>query len=153
MVTRFNFRKVARKFLETAQVFSPSISFSSILKSLSSKLNLLPLPVKTLFGHRGREKQRFQLFSSSVFGERDLLFRDATEKLSVLEDDVDVSQLLGLDYVALLKGLGHEGAELEPVLNGLVVLLQLSEALFCRKFPGGQRDSMVLYQPRRAEEM
>lgn len=85
-----------------------------LLASLSSKLKLLPLLLKTLFGHRGREKQRFQLFTSSFFGERDLLFQDATEKLSVLADDADVSQVLGLDYVALLKGLGHEGAELEP---------------------------------------
>lgn len=66
--------------------------------------------MKTLFGHRGREKQRFQLFRSLPLGERDLLFQDATQKLSVLPDDGDVSQLLGLDYVALLKGLGHEGA-------------------------------------------
>lgn len=63
-----------------------------------------------LFGRQGRERQRFQLFSSSSFGENDLLFRDVTEKLVVLQDDIDVSQVLGLDYVALLKGLGHEGA-------------------------------------------
>lgn len=54
--------------------------------------------------------QRFQLFNSSSFGENDLLFKDVTDKLAVLPDDVDVSQVLGLDYVALLKGLGHEGA-------------------------------------------
>ena len=65
-----------------------------------------------LFGHRGRERQRFQLFNSSAFGENDLLFKDVTNKLSVLPDDMDVSQVLGLDYVALLKGLGHEGASL-----------------------------------------
>uniref|UniRef100_A0A8C4NX59 Serotransferrin n=1 Tax=Dicentrarchus labrax TaxID=13489 RepID=A0A8C4NX59_DICLA len=86
MVTRFNFRKVARKFLGIAQV---------------------------LFGQRGRERQRFQLFNSSSFGENDLLFKDATDKLAVLADDMDVSQVLGLDYVALLKGLGHEGSSLE----------------------------------------
>lgn len=63
-----------------------------------------------LFGQRGRERQRFQLFNSSSFGEYDLLFKDATDKLAVLPDDMDVSQVLGLDYVALLKGLGHEGA-------------------------------------------
>lgn len=33
-----------------------------------------------------------------------------TDKLAVLPDDMEVSQVLGLDYVALLKGLGHEGA-------------------------------------------
>uniref|UniRef100_A0A3B4G4C6 Serotransferrin n=1 Tax=Pundamilia nyererei TaxID=303518 RepID=A0A3B4G4C6_9CICH len=86
MVTRVNFRKVVRKFLATVQ---------------------------TLFGRQGRERQRFQLFSSSSFGENDLLFRDVTEKLVVLQDDIDVSQVLGLDYVALLKGLGHEGSSLE----------------------------------------
>ncbi|KAJ3602027.1 hypothetical protein NHX12_029787 [Muraenolepis orangiensis] len=86
VVTRSNYRKIARKFLTAAQM---------------------------LFGHRGREKRRFQLFSSSVFGERDLLFKDATEKLAVLPDNMDVSQVLGLDYVALLKGLGHEGSSLE----------------------------------------
>ncbi|XP_071349939.1 saxiphilin-like [Trachinotus anak] len=86
MVTRFNFRKVARKFLLTVQM---------------------------LFGQRGRERQRFQLFNSSIFGESDLLFKDATDKLAVLPDDMDVSQVLGLDYVALLKGLGHEGSSLE----------------------------------------
>lgn len=55
--------------------------------------------------------QHFQLFKSSSFGEKDLLFKDATDKLAVLADNIDVSQVLGLDYVALLKGLGHEGAE------------------------------------------
>uniref|UniRef100_H2N079 Saxiphilin n=1 Tax=Oryzias latipes TaxID=8090 RepID=H2N079_ORYLA len=47
---------------------------------------------------------RFQLFSSDAFGESDLLFRDSTHKLAVVPDDMDVSQVLGLDYVALLKG-------------------------------------------------
>ncbi|XP_033994502.1 LOW QUALITY PROTEIN: melanotransferrin [Trematomus bernacchii] len=86
MVTRLNSRKTARKFLSTVQM---------------------------LFGKRGKERQRFQLFNSSSFGENDLLFKDATDKLAVLPDDIDVSQLLGLDYVALLKGLGHEGSSLE----------------------------------------
>lgn len=62
-----------------------------------------------LFGQQGRERRRFQLFNSSSFGENDLLFRDVTDKLAVVPDDMDVSQVLGLDYVALLKGLGHEG--------------------------------------------
>uniref|UniRef100_A0A3Q0SAE9 Serotransferrin n=1 Tax=Amphilophus citrinellus TaxID=61819 RepID=A0A3Q0SAE9_AMPCI len=86
MVTRLHFRKVVRKFLVTVQ---------------------------TLFGRQGRERQRFQVFDSSSFGENDLLFRDVTEKLAILQDDVDVSQVLGLDYIALLKGLGHEGSSLE----------------------------------------
>ncbi|XP_071768761.1 saxiphilin-like [Centroberyx gerrardi] len=86
MVTRLNYRKIARKFLVTVQM---------------------------LFGQRGRDRQRFQLFNSSSFGENDLLFKDVTEKLAILPDDKDVSQVLGLDYVALLKGLGHEGSSLE----------------------------------------
>ncbi|XP_011492899.2 melanotransferrin isoform X1 [Oryzias latipes] len=86
VVTRYNFRKVSRKFL---------------------------LAVQLLFGRHGRERQRFQLFSSDAFGESDLLFRDSTHKLAVVPDDMDVSQVLGLDYVALLKGLGHEGSSLE----------------------------------------
>ncbi|KAM4588378.1 saxiphilin-like isoform 2-T2 [Odontesthes bonariensis] len=86
MVTRHNFRKVVRKFLMTIQLF---------------------------FGRQGRERQRFQLFNSISFGESDLLFKDVTHKLAVLPDDIDVSQVLGLDYVALLKGLGHEGSSLE----------------------------------------
>lgn len=61
------------------------------------------------FGWRGKERQRFQLFESATYGGSDLLFKDTTDKLSVLMDDMDMSQVLGLDYVALLKGLGHEG--------------------------------------------
>uniref|UniRef100_A0A8C2BL19 Serotransferrin n=1 Tax=Cyprinus carpio TaxID=7962 RepID=A0A8C2BL19_CYPCA len=81
VVTRMSTRKIARKFLVTAQM---------------------------LFGLRGRERQRFQLFESASYSGSDLLFKDVTEKLSVLMEDMDVSQVLGLDYVALLKGLGHE---------------------------------------------
>ncbi|MEQ2194252.1 hypothetical protein XENOCAPTIV_026207, partial [Xenoophorus captivus] len=44
------------------------------------------------FGRLGKERQRFQLFNSSLSGESDLLFRDATDKLVVLPDDMDVSQ-------------------------------------------------------------
>ncbi|XP_062402147.1 saxiphilin-like isoform X1 [Sardina pilchardus] len=86
VVTRVNYRKIARKFL-TASVMA--------------------------FGLRGRERQRFQLFDSKPFGSSDLLFKDVTEKLAILPDDMDISQVLGLDYVALLKGLGHEGSSLE----------------------------------------
>uniref|UniRef100_A0A3B4CKA0 Serotransferrin n=1 Tax=Pygocentrus nattereri TaxID=42514 RepID=A0A3B4CKA0_PYGNA len=82
VVTRINNRKIARKFLTAAQM---------------------------AFGWRGRERQRFQLFNSSVYGANDLLFSDVTERLSILQEDMDISQILGLDYVALLKGLGHEG--------------------------------------------
>ncbi|XP_061639439.1 saxiphilin-like isoform X1 [Phyllopteryx taeniolatus] len=86
VVTRLSFRKMARKFLLTLQM---------------------------LFGRQGRERHRFQLFDSSSFGERDLLFKDATAKLVALPDGVDVSQVLGLGYITLLKGLGHEGSSLE----------------------------------------
>lgn len=64
-----------------------------------------------LFGKGGQEVQRFQLFESALFGEKDLLFRDATDRLNVLPDNVDISQVVGLDYVALLKSLRHEGAD------------------------------------------
>ncbi|XP_041836318.1 saxiphilin isoform X2 [Melanotaenia boesemani] len=86
MVTRHNFRKVVRKFVMTIQL---------------------------MFGRQGRQRQRFQLFNSSPFGETDLLFKDVVDKLVVLSDNIDISQVLGLDYVALLKGLGHEGSSLE----------------------------------------
>uniref|UniRef100_A0A3B5LUX1 Serotransferrin n=1 Tax=Xiphophorus couchianus TaxID=32473 RepID=A0A3B5LUX1_9TELE len=86
MVTRHNFRKVVRKFISAVQ---------------------------TQFGRLGKKRQRFQLFNSSLSGESDLLFRDATDKLVVLPNDMDVSQMMGLDYVALLKGLGHEGSSLQ----------------------------------------
>ncbi|XP_036382181.1 saxiphilin [Megalops cyprinoides] len=86
VVTRINYRKIARKFLAATQM---------------------------MFGRRGRERQRFQLFESQSYGASDLLFRDVTEKLAILPDDSDISQVLGLDYVALLKGLGHEGSSLE----------------------------------------
>ncbi len=73
--------------------------------------------LKVSFGWRGRERQRFQLFESASFGGSDLLFKDVTEKLSVLMEDMDMSQVLGLDYVALLKGLGHEGERLLPLFT------------------------------------
>ncbi|KAL0978161.1 hypothetical protein UPYG_G00166880 [Umbra pygmaea] len=86
IVTRSNVRKITRKLLAAAQM---------------------------AFGRQGRERQRFQLFDSAPFGTADLLFKDVTEKLVILEDDKDISQVLGLDYVALLKGLGHEESSLE----------------------------------------
>lgn len=108
MVTRINLRKIARKFLQIIQA---------------------------LFGPKGKERLRYQLFDSSAFGENDLLFKDVTDKLAILTEDEDISQVLGLDYVALLKGLGHEGAYSHWELSG------------------GQRDPLVLYQSSRAEEM
>nr|XP_015221328.1 PREDICTED: serotransferrin-like [Lepisosteus oculatus] len=68
---------------------------------------------QVLFGHRGRERRRFQLFESRAYGAADLLFHDATERLQVLPENTEVSRVLGLDYMALLKGLGHEGSSLE----------------------------------------
>lgn len=73
--------------------------------------NTLSICVQMLFGKGGQEVQRFQLFESSLFGEKDLLFRDATDRLNVLPDDMDISQVVGLDYMALLKSLRHEGAD------------------------------------------
>lgn len=112
---------------------------------------------QTLFG-RGRDQQRFQLFSSSLFGENDLLFKDATQKLAVLPDDMDVSQVLGLDYVALLKGLGHEGAD--SAWCGCLTSCDFKSSLkflgfflVRRKFTGGQCCAVVLHQLCRAEEM
>lgn len=113
-----------------------------------------------LFGQRGRERQRFQLFNSSSFGENDLLFKDVTDKLAVLADDMDVSQVLGLDYVALLKGLGHEGVCVCVCVvkcsNSFTIeqLFGLTEPMYvCRKLTGGQCCAMVLHQPCGAEEM
>ncbi|MEQ2260378.1 hypothetical protein XENORESO_015313, partial [Xenotaenia resolanae] len=85
MVTRHNFRK------------------SLVNLSNSPKLFLNQILQKQ-FGRLGKERQRFQLFNSSLSGESDLLFRDATDKLVVLPDDMDISQVMGLDYIALLKG-------------------------------------------------
>uniref|UniRef100_A0A3B3T1Z3 Serotransferrin n=1 Tax=Paramormyrops kingsleyae TaxID=1676925 RepID=A0A3B3T1Z3_9TELE len=86
VVTRFNYRTIARKFLNAVQ---------------------------TAFGRQGRARQRFQIFESASYGSRNLMFQDATKKLAILTDDSDISQVLGLDYVALLKGLGHEGSSLQ----------------------------------------
>lgn len=113
------------------------------------------------FGRRGRERQRFQLFDSAPFGAADLLFKDVTEKLSILEDNKDISQVLGLDYVALLKGLGHEGAYLSTWAVGVYVGCSLGKLICCyimhhneicflllciyRKLIGGQCCALVLH--------
>ncbi|XP_027002253.1 saxiphilin-like isoform X1 [Tachysurus fulvidraco] len=86
VVTRINNQNLARKFLSAIQ---------------------------TAFGRKGKENHRFQLFDSSVYRVGDLLFRDVTDKLFILQQGIDISQVLGLDYVALLKGLRHEGSSLE----------------------------------------
>ncbi|KAI5628395.1 hypothetical protein C0J50_2885, partial [Silurus asotus] len=86
VVTRINNQNLARRFLTAIQ---------------------------TAFGRKGVENQRFQLFDSSVYGVGDLLFRDVTDKLIILHQGTDINQVLGLDYVALLKGLRHEGSSLE----------------------------------------
>lgn len=85
------------------------ILFHYLLLSFFS-LNIVHF-VQMLFGKKGQEVQRFQLFESALFGEKDLLFRDATDRLNVLPDNADVSQVVGVDYVALLKSLRHEGAD------------------------------------------
>uniref|UniRef100_A0A4W3H5B8 Saxiphilin n=1 Tax=Callorhinchus milii TaxID=7868 RepID=A0A4W3H5B8_CALMI len=98
IVTRYNYRKITRKFLAVSQ---------------------------HLFGRNGKESSRFQLFSSAGFDGRNLLFQDATTKLQLLTDDADINLILGLDYIALLKGIGHEGSSLE---NSVVRWCCISEA-------------------------
>ncbi|NWH65668.1 TRFEB protein, partial [Geococcyx californianus] len=85
IVTRHNFQKTTTKFLNMIQ---------------------------RLFGQKGKERARFELFNSTVFGGKNLLFRDATQHLQLLEEQLELAYVLGLDYVALLKGLGHEGSSL-----------------------------------------
>ncbi|XP_015684333.2 melanotransferrin-like [Protobothrops mucrosquamatus] len=69
-----------------------------------------------LFGKGGKEKGRFELFASAPFRGRDLLFHDATQHLRLLAEETEITQVLGLDYVALLQGLGHEGSSLSNSL-------------------------------------
>ncbi|XP_063000133.1 serotransferrin-1-like [Elgaria multicarinata webbii] len=97
VVTRHNFQKITRKFLTTIQ---------------------------HLFGKKGREKARFELFASAPFRGKDLLFQDATQRLQLIEE-AEISRVLGLDYVALLQGLGHEGSSLS---NRLVRWCCISDA-------------------------
>ncbi|XP_051888450.1 saxiphilin-like [Pristis pectinata] len=86
VVTRYNYRKITRKFLAVAQ---------------------------HLFGRSGKYRRRFRLFSSAGFNRKNLMFRDATVKLLLLADNTDIGPVLGLDYITLLKGLGHQGSSLE----------------------------------------
>ncbi|KAH0625524.1 hypothetical protein JD844_015070 [Phrynosoma platyrhinos] len=52
-----------------------------------------------LFGEKGKEKARFELFTSAPFRGKNLLFRDATRRLRiVVGEEADVSQVLGMDY-------------------------------------------------------
>ncbi|KAM5193997.1 serotransferrin-1-like [Mantella aurantiaca] len=69
--------------------------------------------IQNLFGRNGRQKKHLILFSSEPYGGRNLLFHDSTQELQVLADDLEMTGILGLDYVALLKGLGHEGISLD----------------------------------------
>ncbi|NXM21049.1 TRFE2 protein, partial [Ploceus nigricollis] len=98
IVTRNNFQKITNKFLSMIQ---------------------------RLFGHKGKERARFELFSSAPFGGKNLLFRDATQHLQLLEEQLEIAYVLGLDYVALLKGLGHEGSSLD---NSVVRWCCISDA-------------------------
>ncbi|XP_015733407.1 melanotransferrin-like [Coturnix japonica] len=86
IITRHNFQKITNKFLTMLQ---------------------------RLFGQEGKERARFELFNSSSFGGKNLLFRDATQHLQLFEEQLEIAYVLGLDYVALLKGLGHEGSSLD----------------------------------------
>ncbi|NWV44642.1 TRFEB protein, partial [Daphoenositta chrysoptera] len=98
IVTRSNFQKITTKFLSTIQ---------------------------RLFGRKGKERARFELFSSAPFGGKNLLFQDATQHLQLLEEQLEIAYVLGLDYVSLLKGLGHEGSSLD---NSIVRWCCISDA-------------------------
>ncbi|NXL70191.1 TRFE2 protein, partial [Leptocoma aspasia] len=98
IVTRNNFQKITSKFLSMIQ---------------------------RLFGRKGKERARFELFSSASSGVKNLLFRDATQHLQLLEEQLEIAYVLGLDYVALLKGLGHEGSSLD---NSIVRWCCISDA-------------------------
>ncbi|XP_077163968.1 lactotransferrin-like isoform X1 [Paroedura picta] len=98
IVTRHNFQKITRKFLTLIQ---------------------------NLFGKKGKEKNRFELFTSAPFSGKNLLFHDATQYLQVVEEEAELSHVLGLDYVTLLQGLGHEGSSLS---NSLVRWCCISSA-------------------------
>ncbi|XP_075710155.1 serotransferrin-like isoform X1 [Rhinoderma darwinii] len=69
--------------------------------------------IQNFFGRNGKQKSRFSLYTSENFGGQNLLFHDSTQSLQVLTDDVDMTDILGLDYMALLKELGHEGISLD----------------------------------------
>ncbi|XP_066466133.1 serotransferrin-2-like isoform X2 [Tiliqua scincoides] len=98
IVTRPNFQKITKKFLTLLQ---------------------------NLFGKKGKERARFELFGSALFRGKNLLFRDATQYLQLVEEEAEISHVLGLDYVALLQGLGHEGSSLS---NSLVRWCCISDA-------------------------
>ncbi|XP_064322436.1 melanotransferrin isoform X2 [Phalacrocorax carbo] len=98
IITRHNFQKITNKFLSMIQ---------------------------RLFGRKGKERARFELFTSAPFGGKNLLFRDATQHLQLLEEQLEIAYVLGLDYVALLKGLGHEGSSLD---NSVVRWCCISDA-------------------------
>ncbi|NXA27684.1 TRFM protein, partial [Ibidorhyncha struthersii] len=98
IITRHNFQKITNKFLTMIQ---------------------------RLFGRKGKERARFELFTSAPFGGKNLLFRDATQHLQLLEEKLEIAYVLGLDYVALLKGLGHEGSSLD---NSVVRWCCISDA-------------------------
>ncbi|XP_025024986.1 melanotransferrin-like isoform X2 [Python bivittatus] len=97
IVTRHNFQKITKNFL---------------------------MVIQRLFGDSGKEKARFELFASAPFRGRDLLFHDAAQYLQLLGEETEISQVLGLDYVALLQGLGHEGTSLS---NSLVCWCCISD--------------------------
>ncbi|XP_074869114.1 serotransferrin-2-like isoform X2 [Carettochelys insculpta] len=98
IVSRRNFQKITKKFLTLIQ---------------------------HLFGQKGKERAKFELFTSVRFRAKNLLFRDATQHLQLLEDKAEISHVLGLDYVALLQGLGHEGSSLD---NSVVRWCCISDA-------------------------
>ncbi|KFP07815.1 Serotransferrin-B, partial [Calypte anna] len=97
IITRHNFQKITNKFLTMIQVS----------------------------GYCKPDIARFEHFTSAPYGGKNLLFRDATQHLQLLEEQLEIAYVLGLDYVALLKGLGHEGSSLD---NSVVRWCCISDA-------------------------
>nr|XP_033812565.1 LOW QUALITY PROTEIN: saxiphilin-like [Geotrypetes seraphini] len=86
VISRHSFYKIAKKFLTVIQ---------------------------NLFGQKGKAEARFSLFTSAPFRGQNLLLRDSTQSLQLVEEQSDITEILGRDYVALLNGLGHEGSSLD----------------------------------------
>ncbi|KAM6423239.1 ovotransferrin-like isoform 3-T3 [Liasis olivaceus] len=129
IVTRHNFQKITKNFLMVIQVFlGKHVQILSLKKGTEHEihshagwefweLKSTHLQVaERLFGNSGKEKARFELFASAPFRGTDLLFHDTAQYLQLLGEETEISQVLGLDYVALLQGLGHEGTSLSNSL-------------------------------------
>ncbi|XP_030073454.1 saxiphilin isoform X3 [Microcaecilia unicolor] len=94
VISRHSFHKIAKKFLTIIQ---------------------------NLFGQKGKARTRFNLFMSAAFRGQNLLLRDTTQSLQLVEEQSDITEILGRDYVALLKGLGHEGKNSRSSLDNSIL--------------------------------